>query len=811
MPKGRELAADELRFTCRDGLLAFDTTATVSPLAVMVGQERAVKAMEFGLFTKNSGYNIYVSGLVGTGKMTYAKAAVKKVACDESTPLDWCYVNNFENPSQPIALSLPAGVGYAFRQDMQELVDDLKNNIPKVFSSDDYEQAKTSIVKKFQDQRSVIMDAFNQRAEQVGIMPQWTTTGFAGLPLENGKPVTPEEFQQFDREKREEIEKKMLAVHEKALEAVRQVQQIERETREQLKGLDTKIGLFAVGHLIDEFKTKYREHEPVVAYLEAVKQDVVKNIGDFKPGSGEDDNNPFLMFRKSMQEAVKDKYQVNLFVDHREVKGAPVVVEINPTYHNLIGRVEYEARMGVVNTDFSMIKAGALHRANGGYLILNMRDVLANIGAWEALKRVLKTRKIVIENLGEQYGMLAMASLKPQPIPINVKVVLVGNAQLYHLAFNYDEDFRKLFKVFADFDTQMDNNPVNIGKLAGFVASTIQREHLKHFDRPAVAKVVEYATRLSGSQNKLTTQFNDIVELLCEADTWATLANSPVVQAEHIKTAITEKRNRYNKYEERLQEMFAEGKLLVDTDAETVGQVNGLAVLSVGEYMFGKPSRITANTYLGRSGVINIERETKMSGTSHSKGVLILSGYLGQKYAQQNPLTLTASLTFEQLYDGVDGDSASSTELYAILSSLSGAPIRQYIAVTGSVNQKGEVQPIGGATEKIEGFFAVCKIKGLTGKQGVMIPHQNVNNLTLNDEVVAAVAEGKFHIYPVKTIDEGIEILTGIPAGEPGPDGSYPAGTIHQLVGRKLKEYTDTLIELGKAAEGEQHGAAPKV
>lgn len=809
MTNGRELKAEELRFTCQDDLLAFETTETVPPLEVMVGQERAVKAMEFGLFTKSSGYNIYVSGLVGTGKMTYAKAAVTKVACSEPSPSDWCYVNNFENPGQPIALSLPAGLGSVLRQDMQELVDDLKNNIPKVFNSDDYEQAKTTIVKKFQDARSVIMDAFNQRAEQLGIMPQWTTTGFAGLPLENGKPVTPEEFQQYDREKREELEKKMLAVHEKAMEAVRQVQQLERETREQLKGLDAKIGLFAVGHLIDEVKAKYQEYPAVLSWLEAVTQDVVKNIGDFKPTSAEEENNPLLMFKKSMQEAVKDKYQVNLLVDHREIKGAPVVVEINPTYYNLVGRVEYEARMGVVNTDFSMIKAGALHRANGGYLILNMKDVLTNIGAWEALKRVLKTRKIVIENLGEQYGMLAMASQKPQPIPLNVKVILVGNAQLYHMAFNYDEDFRKLFKVFADFDTQMENNPVNIGKLAGFVSSTVQREHLKHFDRQAVAKVVEYATRMSGSQDKLTTQFNDIVELLCEADTWATMVESPLVRAEHIRTAITEKRNRYNKYEERLQEMFAEGKLLVDTDDEKVGQVNGLAVLSVGEYMFGKPSRITANTYLGRSGVINIERETKMSGTSHSKGVLILSGYVGQKYAQRNPLTLTASLTFEQLYDGVDGDSASSTELYAILSSLSGVPIRQYIAVTGSVNQKGEVQPIGGATEKIEGFFAVCKLKGLTGRQGVMIPYQNVNNLTLNDEVVAAVAEGKFHIYPVKTIDEGIEILTGVMAGEADAEGHYPEGTIHHKVGRKLQEYTETLIKLGKAAEGE-HGNTAK-
>ena len=807
MTTRRELTAEELRFTCDENIFSFDTTGEIPPLAVMVGQERAVKAVEFGLFTKNSGYNIYVSGLVGTGKMTYAKNTVHKVAANEATPDDWCYVNNFENPSQPLALSLPAGLGHTFRQDMREMIDDLKAGIPKVFSSDEYEQAKNGIMKKFQASRETIMDEFNRRAEEVGILPQWTTTGFAGLPVQDGKPITPEEYQQLDKETRDGLEKNMMAVHEKALEAIRQVQQIERDAKEQLKGLDSKIGLFAVDHIIEEMQEKYAEHHKVVDYLEAVKDDIVKNINDFKPSSPEDESNPFLLFKKGAQETVKDKYQVNLFVDNREITGAPVVVEINPTYYNLIGRVEYEARMGVVNTDFSMIKAGALHRANGGYLILNMKDVLTNIGAWEALKRVLKTGQIVIENLGEQYGMLAMASLKPQAVPVNIKVVLIGNDTLYHMAYNYDEDFRKLFRVFADFDTEMANTPANIHKLAGFVASTVEKDNLKPFDKKAVAKVVEYATRLSGSQNKLTTQFTDIVELLCEADTWATLAGSKLVGPEHIKKAIEEKRIRYNKYEEKLQEMFADGQLLVDTEGDKVGQVNGLAVLSVGEYMFGKPSRITANTYLGKSGVVNIERETKMSGSSHSKGVMILSGYLGQKYAQRNPLTLTASLTFEQLYGGIDGDSASSTELYAILSSLSGMPIKQSIAVTGSVNQKGEIQPIGGATQKVEGFFAVCKIKGLNGSQGVMIPHQNVINLALNDEVIEAVQQGKFHIYPVKTIDQGIEILTGVPAGEANADGSYPAEAIHGLVSRKLKGYTETLIELGKSAEGE-HGEA---
>ncbi|VBB08557.1 endopeptidase la (lon) serine protease (s16) signature [Lucifera butyrica] len=800
MTKYQELPVEKLRFVCDESKLSFETTASVPPLNVMIGQERAVKAVEFGLFTKIPGYNIFISGLVGTGKITYAKSAVHKVAQKQEVPNDWCYVNNFENQGQPIALSLPPGLGSILRQDMQELVEDLKREIPKVFSGDDYEQAKSTVAKKYQEQRSAVIEEFNQQAEQVGILPQWSTTGFVGLPVVDGKPLTPEEYQKLDKEQRDEIEKKLLTVHDKALVVVRHLQQVEREVREELKSLDAKVGLFAVGHLIDELREKYSEHKDVITYLEAVKQDVVKNIGDFKPQT-EEEQNPLLIFKKNMQDSVKDKYNITLLVDNHDTEGAPVIIEVNPTYYNLVGRVEYETRMGVVSTDFTMIKPGALHKANGGYLILNARDLLTNIQSWEALKRVLKTKKLHIENLGEQFGMLAMASLKPQPIPVNVKVILVGNPYIYYLLYNYDEDFRKLFKIHADFDVQMDNTFSNIQKLAGFISSAVEQDQLKHFHRSAVVKIAEHCSRIADSQNKLTTRFNEVIELLCEADAWATLEGSELVMDRHIRRAIEEKRNRSNKYEDRLQEMFAEGKLLIDTDGEKVGQVNGLAVMAVGEYMFGKPSRITANTYLGKNGVINIERETKMSGTSHTKGVLILSGYLGQKYAQDYPLTLAASLTFEQTYDGVDGDSASSTELYAILSSLSGLPIKQDIAVTGSVNQKGEVQPIGGATQKIEGFFSVCKLKGLTGKQGVMIPHQNINNLNLNDEVVDAVSRGLFHIYPVETIDQGIEILTGRPAGAKNADGRYPADSVHGLVTRKLREYTDTLIKLGKAAE----------
>ncbi len=448
-----------------------------------------------------------------------------------------------------------------------------------------------------------------------------------------------------------------------------------------------------------------------------------------------------------------------------------------------------------------MIKPGAIHKANGGYLILNARDLLVNIGSWEALKRVLKAKKLFMENLGEQYGMLAMASLKPEPLPVDIKVILVGNPQIYFLLYNQDEDFQKLFKIHADFDVEMDNNEENIKKLVGFISSTVERENLKHFDRSAVVKVVEYCSRLAENQKKLTTRFNEVVEILCEADVWAELDGSKTVHGAHITKAIAEKRYRSNKYEERLQEFFAQGKLLIDTDEKKIGQVNGLAVLAVGEHAFGKPSRITANTFMGKGGVVNIERETKMSGSSHSKGVLTLGGYLGEKYAQRRPLTLSASLTFEQLYDGVDGDSASSTELYAILSSLAELPVKQYIAVTGSVNQKGEIQPIGGVNQKIEGFFTFCQIKGLTGWQGVMIPWQNADDLTLNDEVVAAVREGQFHIYPVKTIDEGIEILTDTAAGERRPDGTYPSATVHGLASRKLQDFIETMLKLSKDAE----------
>ncbi len=803
--QGTELGVRQLRFYCDDSCLDFETTATVAPLEGMIGQERAVQAVEFGLNTKNLGYNIFISGMGGTGRFTYAKQAVRNMAKGQEVPFDWCYVNNFDDASRPWAISLPPGRGNVFRQEMEELLENLQNDVPKAFSSEDYEREKTAIMKEFQEKRGQVMQEFSTKADGLSVLPQWSTTGFMAVPLVDGNPLSPEEFQKLDKEKQVAIEANMQAVHDLAMAVVRQVQQLEREVREKIRELDSKVGLFAVGHLIDEVQENYKENPDVTKYLEAVKQSVVKSINEFKQAASIEEEGPLALFRKTSQEAMRERYGINLLVDNRNVEGAPVVIEINPNYYNLFGKVEYSSRMGVVSTDFTMIKAGAFHLANGGYLIVNALDVLMNPGTWEAMKRVLKTKKLHIESLGEHYGLIAMASVKPQAIPVDVKVVMMGSPHIYYLMYQYDEDFRKLFKIHADFDVQMDNTPENTRKLAAFASAIVKKENLKDFTRAAIARVVEHAVRLSGSQTKITARFNEIAEILCEANSWASMNGTLIADADHVKRAIDGKRHRANKYEEMIQEMFKDEKYLIDTDGAKIGQVNGLAVLGIGEYAFGKPSRITANTYLGKAGVVNVERETKMSGASHSKGVLILSAYLGNKYAQKTPLSVTASLTFEQMYEGVDGDSASSTELYAILSSLAELPLRQDIAVTGSINQKGEIQPIGGVTEKIEGFFEICKIKGITGSQGVMIPQQNVKDLALNDEIIAAVGAGRFHIYSVASVDEGIEVLTGIAAGSMNRKGEYPARSVHGRVLAKLRAYHEVYLA-DKEGENEKRG-----
>ncbi|RJX25787.1 MAG: ATP-dependent protease [Dethiobacter sp.] len=794
------LEPEKLVKKCDPSLFEFKTTEEIKPLEDIIGQERAVKAMDFGLTIKRHGYNIFMTGITGTGKISYARSITREVAENEPVPDDWCYLYNFKNPGEPVALNLPAGMGSVFARDIDNLLEELKEEIPKIFKTEDYERQKGAIFKKFQEIRNVLMERLNRVAHEYGFVLKRTSSGFLSVPLKDGKEMSEEEFNQLEQPQKEELEKKSTEVQLKAMEIVRLIQNEEKNLKDRFKDLEYETGLQVVGHLIDELKDKYMKFPRVINYLEALKDDVLENLDNFKGEEAEDKQFPFPWLKRGTDIAAS-KYTVNLLIDNKETRGAPVIVESNPTYYNLVGRVEHENKLGMVTTDFSMIKSGALHKANGGYLILQANDVLSNFQAWDVLKRVLKTREIRIETAGEQLALLAMTTLRPEPIPLDVKVILIGNPMLYHLLYRYDEDFRKLFKIKADFDTVMERSQKNISKMANFISTHCQKEGLKHFDRSGVARIMEYSSRLADHQEKLTTCFNDIVEILYEADTWAGIQGDRHINESHVDKAIKEKIFRSDKYEKKLLEFVEQGQILLDLSGEKVGQINGLAVIDLGDYTFGRPSRITASTFLGRRGIVNIERESKMSGRIHDKGVMIISGYLGQKYAQKMPLTLSASICFEQSYEGVDGDSASSTELYALLSSLSGVPLKQNIAVSGSVNQKGEIQPVGGITRKIEGFFATCKLQGLTGDQGVIIPHQNILNLMLDEELVEAVREGKFHIYAVKSVDEGISILTGMPAGERGEDGKYPEGTINYLVEKKLKEYHEMLGKQAKEQE----------
>ena len=781
--------------------LPFTDTSKIEPLYGIIGQDRAVKALEFGINIKTRGYNIYLSGMTGTGKTSYAQNFLKKIAAKEKVPDDWCYVYNFDKPNEPTSLKLPAGKGKEFVKDMEDFVKVLQFEISKAFDSEDYEREKSTIVKEFQSKRKKLIDKLNKDAQKQGFKVKTTNTGIYFLPVIEGKTINEQEYGDLDDEIKNQISEKSDAIQIETIDIIRKIKGIEKEAEEKVGEWENKVALFAVGVHINDLKDKYKKYPRIIKYLDRVQEDILDNLDYFvEDDLQEEQQHIMLPFLKNGEETPEDKYSVNLLVDNSGLKGAPVIVDFNPTYYNLVGKLEYENEFGSVTTDFSMIKCGLFHQANGGYLILQAKDILSNVQAWEALKRVLRTRQITVENMKEQMGLVAMSTLKPEPIPLDMKVLLVGNELIYQLLYHYDEDFRKLFKIKADFDEDMERTPDNIMQLAKFISSFCEREKTIHFHRTAVAKIIEYSSRLLEDQTKLSTKFNDIVEILSESCVWAKIAGHRLVKAEDVDKAVKERVYRSNKYDKRLLELLKDGTIMVDTGGEVVGQINGLTILDTGDYSFGKPTRITATTFMGGKGIVNIEREIEMSGTSHSKGVLILSGYIGQKYAQEMPLSLTASLCFEQMYGGIDGDSASSAELYAILSSLSGIPIKQCIGVTGSVNQKGEIQPIGGATEKIEGFFELCKYRGLTGREGVIIPYLNIKNLVLNDEVTYAVKEGKFNIYAVKTIDEGVEILTGMKAGEKRPDGTYRKGTINYLVYEKLKDYAMTVASFGKQA-----------
>ncbi|HZD58901.1 MAG TPA: ATP-binding protein, partial [Anaerolineae bacterium] len=653
---------------------------------------------------------------------------------------------------------------------------------------------KARIANDFEAQREKGLSEIEKKAEDRGFAVDITTAGIVTIPLMKGRPLRREEYGLLPEEQRKDIQEAGEELQSEINEILTRIRRLEKETKEKVQDLDKEIALFAIGHLLQDLRDRYGDFPKVLDYLSQVEKDIIENLDDFRVGEKPRVSIPGL--EALQRPPTFDRYNVNVIVNNSDIEGAPVVFELNPSYYNLMGKTEYRAQFGAMTTDFSMIKAGALHRANGGYLLVNVLDVLLNPLAWDVLKRAIRSEEIIIELMGEQYRAIPATTIKPEPIPLDVKIVLIGNPRIYMLLYHLDEDFRELFKVKADFNVEMERTDEQERRYATFISSRTREAKLKPFDPSGVARIIEYGSWLAGDQKKLSTRFMDIGDLISEASYWAAAMNSsPTVSAEHVDKAIDHKKFRSNMIESKIQEMINRDIVMIQTDKAVVGQINALSIISLGDYYFGRPSRITATIHLGKRGVVNIEREIEQSGPSHSKGVLILANYLAGMYATDKPLSISASITFEQSYEGVDGDSASSTELYTLLSALADVPIKQGLAVTGSVNQHGEIQPIGGVNRKIEGFFDICNARGLTGEQGVLIPVQNVVNLMLKKEVIDAVKAGKFRIYPVKTIDEGIEILTGVEAGERREDGTYPEGTIHQLVNERLKKMADILRE----------------
>jgi lon-related putative ATP-dependent protease len=800
----KELTGEQLRKICDPSVINCETSEEVNTLSTIVGQERALRALQFGLGIKETGFNIYVAGLPGTGRTTAVERFLEEAAKQEATPSDWCYVNNFHDAYKPNAMRLPAGMANDLKKDMEKLIQEGYKQIRAAFESEEYANQRDETVKSFQEQKQAILEKINQQALDKGFTLQATPMGLMTIPVRKGKPISEDEFMSLSTEEREELRSRQQIIQTALEAALRQSRGLDKNAQEALQELDQKVAQYAIGHLFKELLEKYQDLEEICTYLEEVQKDILANIDDFK-GNQDEQATPMLpgiAVRKSTQR----KYEVNVLVDNSDCKGAPVILEMNPTYNNLFGRIEQEAQFGALTTDFTLIRRGSLHHANGGYLVLPIEEMLRNPLSWDSLKRALENTEISIEDLGERIGFITTKSLRPEPIPLEVKVVLIGRPDVYQLMLAYDEQFNELFKVKADVDVVMPRNADRINEYIGFASTLCNTEKLLHLDSSALAKIVEHGSRLAEDQDKLSTHFGEISDVIREASYYAREEKASLVSAKHISKAIDERFYRSSLVRERIQEMITRDIIKINIDGEQVGQVNGLSVIQLGDMSFGQPSRITVSVGLGSEGLIDIEREADLSGPIHTKGVLILSGYLAGQYSKDKPLSLAARLVFEQSYSGIDGDSASSTELYAILSALAELPIKQGIAVTGSVNQKGEVQAIGGVNEKIEGFFEICKIKGLTGEQGVMIPESNVVNLMLREAVVEAVKTGKFHIWPVKSIDEGIELLTGVKAGAKLTDGTFEEGSVHTRVDMRLKELADKLNEFGKDKKDDEKG-----
>jgi predicted ATP-dependent protease len=770
------------------------TTADIPPLEGTIGQPRALEAIAFGLSISSPGYHLFVSGPAGSGRERTIHDFLRRFAPNRPSPSDWVYVYNFAQPDRPRAIRLPQGWGRKLAADLDGFLQAAQRDIPRAFESEDYAHRRREALSEIQKRREELFEQLQARASEQGFTIEMTPTGIETVPLREGKPLSNEEFQQLSAQQKQELAQRSVALQERIADILRQVRQMQKEAIERVRQLDRDVALFTVGPHLEELRETYSAQPEVLTYLDQIKDDLPEHLDDFRDGEEEDERQTFLRRLPGRQrEEHLTRYRVNVFVDNDTIEGAPVILERHPTYYNLIGRIDYHATFGALITDFRKVRPGALQQANGGFLVLQARDVLTTPFAWEALKRALISGEVTIENLGEQYSALPTERLQPEPIPLDVKVILLGSPELYAHLYQLDPDFQELFKVKADFAPDMDWNDEHQHLYAAFISKRVHEEGLRHFSREAMAHVIEEGARLREDQRKLSGCLRDIADVITEANYWAGKADHDLVQASDVQQALAKRKYRSNLIEERLHEMVSNGTILIDTTGAREGQVNGVAIIDLGGYAFGKPSRITARVSPGRGSLQSIEREIKLSGPIHSKGFLILSGYLAGQYSQQAPLSLAATITFEQSYEEIEGDSASSTELYALLSALAGLPLRQGIAVTGSVNQHGEIQAVGGVTAKIEGFFAVCKTKGLSGEQGIIIPAANVPNLMLNEEVIDAVQDNQFHVWAIHTIDEGIELLTGLPAGQRGSDGQYLEGTIHQRVEARLHAYAEYL------------------
>ena len=788
------LPVNEMRRTFEITMVDCKNTSELTPIYEIIGQERALNALEFGLNIQEEGFNLYAAGVHGTGRKTAVKKFLDQLAATKPRGSDWIYVNNFGNPYEPNAIRLPTGTGSQFRNDMEAFIEEAKRVIPKVFESEDYATRKDAAIRSLEQQKGEIITRINVVAKEKNFLIQPSPQGLLIIPTSNGEPIPPEQFQTLPEDVQGEYQKKREDLNAELRNTFRQLRELDQKANEEVVALNRDVALNAIGHRVAALKDKYSQIDEIQEYLESVQKDIIENLPQFMPDTQPPQGQ--AMFQNLLfKELAFRKYHVNVIVDNSGEGGAPVVFEQNPSYQNLFGKVEKEVQYGVVSTDFTMIRPGSIHKANNGYLVIMVEDLFRNPYAWDGLKTALKTGKVTTEEPGERMGFITAKGIKPEPIPLSIKVVMIGNPQIYQILFTKDPDFSELFKVKADFDVNMDWNEENVKKYASFICTLCDQYKLKHLDASAVAKIVEYGSRLSEDQQKLSTRFSHVADIIREANYYATQDNVEYTTGKQIQRAIDEKIYRSNLIQEKAREYISRGIFLIETRGEKIGQVNGLSVIGLGDIEFGRPSRVTASIGVGRGGIMDIEREAALGGPIHTKGVLILSGYLATKYAQNKPLNLTAKLVFEQSYSGVEGDSASSTELYTILSALSGLPIKQSIAVTGSVNQTGEVQAIGGVNQKLEGYYEVCKAEGLTGEQGAMIPASNVQNLMLKEEVVDAAREGKFHIYPVKTIDEGIEVLTGVKAGERGPDGKFEEGTVNFLVDKRLMELAEKFRE----------------